>query len=125
MDAIEQWAQRFDLGSQLGNDVKRTSMIKLCIVSTASTTIKAFFGEQLEFLQNNGFDITVITSSAISLQDFGENFPDSIKFYTVKMSGTMNLLDDIKAFRKISKLIKQGNFDKIYFCKQFKRKKFE
>ena len=51
-------------------------MIKLCIISIIPTTIKAFFGSQLAYLTENGFDITVITSSAVSAQDFGGILPD-------------------------------------------------
>jgi glycosyltransferase involved in cell wall biosynthesis len=90
-------------------------MIKLCIISTIPITIKAFFGEQLKYLQENDYDITVITSSATSPQDFGKDFPESIKLHTVKMSRTISPLEDLRAFREISKLIKQGNFDIVQY----------
>ena len=50
-------------------------MPELCIISTIPATIKTFFGKQLRFLQDNGFEITVITSSGGSSHDFGEVFP--------------------------------------------------
>ncbi len=34
--------------------------LKLCVVTTTSITIRSFLLEQLEFLYNNGFDVTVI-----------------------------------------------------------------
>lgn len=90
-------------------------MIKLCIVSTIPTTIKAFFGTQLKYLQENDYDITVITSPAANSQDFGRSLPENIKIHTVKMSRTISPLDDIKAFRNILKIIKQGNFDIVQY----------
>lgn len=90
-------------------------MIRLCIISTIPTTIRAFFGDQLKFLQENDYDVTIITSSAISLQDFGKDFPKGVKLYTVKMSRTISPLDDLRAFREISKLIEQGSFDIVQY----------
>ncbi len=90
-------------------------MTRLCIISTIPTTIKAFFGEQLRFLKENGFDITVITSSAISSQDYGGSLPDDIKLHTVKMSRTISPLDDFRAFKEILKIIKNGNFDIVQY----------
>lgn len=90
-------------------------MTKLCIISTIPTTIKAFFGEQLKFLKDNGFDITVITSSAVSSQDYGKGLPEGIKLQTVKMSRTISPLADFKAFSEISKIIKDGNFDIVQY----------
>lgn len=90
-------------------------MTKLCIISTIPTTIKAFFGEQLKFLKDNGFDITVITSSAVSSQDYRKGLPEGIKLQTVKMSRTISPLADFKAFSEISKIIKDGNFDIVQY----------
>jgi glycosyltransferase involved in cell wall biosynthesis len=90
-------------------------MIRLCIISTIPTTIKAFFGDQLKFLQENDYDVTIITSSAISSQDFGKDFPEGIKLHTVKLSRTISPLEDLRAFREISKIIKQGSFDIVQY----------
>jgi glycosyltransferase involved in cell wall biosynthesis len=90
-------------------------MIRLCIISTIPTTIKAFFGNQLKYLQENDYDITVITSSAISSQDYGGNFLEDIKLHTIKISRTISPLDDLRAYREILKIIKQGNFDIVQY----------
>lgn len=90
-------------------------MTRLCIISTIPTTIKAFFGSQLSYLTENGFDITVITSSTISSQDYGSSLPECIKLRTVKMSRTISPLTDFMAFREILKIIKNGNFDIVQY----------
>lgn len=90
-------------------------MIKLCIISTIPNAIKVFFGKQLDFLTKNSFDITIITSSALSSQDYGGNLPACVKLYTLKISRTINLVEDYRALREISKIIKQGNFDIVQY----------
>ncbi len=90
-------------------------MIKLCIISTIPTTIKVFFGDQLRFLQDNGFEITVITSSGGSSQDFGGALPDGVKLETVNMGRTIKPLEDLKVFFQILKIIKQGKFDIVQY----------
>jgi glycosyltransferase involved in cell wall biosynthesis len=90
-------------------------MIRLCIVATVPTTIKAFFGKQLAFLKENDFDITVITSPSGNQLDFGGKLPEGIKLYTVKMSRTIKLLEDLKAFFEILKIVKQNKFDIVQY----------
>ncbi|AQQ71502.1 N,N'-diacetylbacillosaminyl-diphospho-undecaprenol alpha-1,3-N-acetylgalactosaminyltransferase [Limihaloglobus sulfuriphilus] len=90
-------------------------MIKLCIISTIPTTIKAFFGDQLAFLTENGFDITIITSSQVSAQDYGRPLTDNIKLRTVKMSRTISPLADFKAFREVLHIIREGDFDIVQY----------
>ena len=90
-------------------------MTKLCIISTIPATIKAFFGRQLSYLTENGFDVKVITSSAVSAQDYGGSLPECVKLRTVEMSRTISPLADFTAFREILKIIRAGNFDIVQY----------
>jgi glycosyltransferase involved in cell wall biosynthesis len=90
-------------------------MIKLCIISTIPTTIKAFFGDQLRFLHENDYDITVVTSSVIGMQDYGSPLPDSIQLRTVKMSRTISPFEDFRAFKEVLKILKEGKFDIVQY----------
>ncbi len=94
---------------------KEFFMIRFCIVATVPTTIKAFFGKQLAFLKENDFDITVITSPSGNQLDFGGKLPEGIKLYPVKMSRTIKLLEDLKAFFEILKIVKQNKFDIVQY----------
>jgi glycosyltransferase involved in cell wall biosynthesis len=89
--------------------------VKLCIISTIPTTIKAFFGKQLEFLQQNDFIITIITSYGDSSQDFGEDLPKDVKVYNVDMSRTIEPLKDFRTLREIYKIIKSDDFDIVQY----------
>jgi glycosyltransferase involved in cell wall biosynthesis len=90
-------------------------MIKLCIISTVPSTILTFFGDQLGYLQKNGFEVTVITSPLEPSQNFGNKFSEGVKFYAVKMSRTINPLDDCKAFWQMLRIIKKGRFDIVQY----------
>lgn len=90
-------------------------MARLCIISTIPTTVKVFFGDQLRFLQDNGFDITVITSSDGGNQDFGKALPEGVKLETVQMSRTIKPHADLKAFFKIHKIIRKNKFDIVQY----------
>jgi glycosyltransferase involved in cell wall biosynthesis len=90
-------------------------MIRLCIISTIPQTIRAFFGDQLTYLQEHDFDITIITSSAVTSQDYSKDLPSGIKLLAVKMSRTITPLDDFRAFRYILRAIEHGNFDIVQY----------
>ncbi len=91
-------------------------MIRLCIISTIPTTVKIFFGDQLRYLQENDFDITVISSSNPSnSQSFGKDLSEGVKVETVNMTRTIDPLSDIKALFEIIKIIKKGNFDIVQY----------
>ena len=95
--------------------IQSRTKIRLCIISTIPTTIKVFFGDQLEYLQENDFDITVITSLPIGSKDFGKDFSEGIELRAVKMSRTINPMDDLRALYEIYKIIKHGSFDIVQY----------
>jgi len=79
-------------------------------------TIQAFFGPaQLQYLQSNGFEITVITSSKDAL---GRTFvlPKDVICEPVEMARTIKLWQDIKALFKIYSIIKKGKFDIVQYA---------
>lgn len=90
-------------------------MIRLCIMSTIPQTIISFWGDQLKYLQENGFDVSVITSSGTSAQDYGPRIPESIRVFTVKMSRTIDPIDDCRAFNNILRIIKRERFDIVQY----------
>ena len=96
------------------DDINRKK-IKLCIISTIPTTIKAFFGDQLSFLQDHGFEITVITSPGKSDQDFGKDLPKGVKVETVQMGRTIKPVEDLKALYQIIKIMRREQFDIVQY----------
>ena len=90
-------------------------MIKICIVSTISTTITAFFGEQLNYLQKHGFDVTVITSTSASIQNIGNKIPENVRILSVPMSRTVSPVEDIKALKSMIEIMKKEQFDIVQY----------
>lgn len=90
-------------------------MIKLCIITTIPTTVKAFFGEQLMFLQEHGYDITVITSPGGSDQDYGKDLPDGIHIEYVQMSRLIEPLKDLKTLFRVIEIIRKNDFDIVQY----------
>lgn len=91
-------------------------MIRLCLITTVPMTIRAFFGEQLRFLQANGFEVTIITSPMRAQDEsFGHSLPEGINYEPVPMSRIINPWEDVKAFFKILRILKKGRFDIIQY----------
>jgi len=91
-------------------------MIQLCLITTIPITIKAFFGGQLRFLRDNGFDVTIITSPITTqYESFGSRLPEGIKFETVQMGRTIKPVEDIKAFFRILAILRRGRFDIVQY----------
>ena len=42
--------------------------IRICIIATVPISIISFYGRQIDFLTDNGFDVTVVTSSEKELE---------------------------------------------------------
>lgn len=91
-------------------------MIRLCIIATIPTTIKVFFGKQLCFLRENGFGVTIITSSMTTQDEgFDGSLPEGIKFKAVQMGRTIKPIEDLKAFFRILAILRRGRFDIIQY----------
>jgi glycosyltransferase involved in cell wall biosynthesis len=90
-------------------------MIKLCIITTVPGTIRVFFGDQLHYLQNHGYEITVITSADKSDHNIGQCIPEGVKIHSVQMSRTIKLLDDLKAIYKIIGILRNEKYDIVQY----------
>ena len=92
-------------------------MIRLCTITTTPITIKAFFGEQLNFMRANEYDVTIITSPIMAKSEsFGCRFQDGITYKSVQMDRVIRPYEDIKAFFKILLLLKRSKFDIIQYA---------
>jgi glycosyltransferase involved in cell wall biosynthesis len=87
----------------------------MCIVATLSATVKAFWGDQLRFLQDNGFEITIVASLKEGMEPFQEGFPENVKIIYVKMSRTVKPIEDVMAIKKIAAVLREGKFDLVQY----------
>jgi glycosyltransferase involved in cell wall biosynthesis len=90
-------------------------MIKLCLVATIPATVKVFFGDQLLFLQEHGYQITVITSPEGGCQNIEKSLPDGITVEYISISRTIKPLEDLKALWKITRIIRDNHFDIVQY----------
>ena len=90
-------------------------MINMCIVATLSATVKAFWGDQLRFLQDNGFKITIIASLKEGMEPFQEGFPENVKIIYVKMSRKIKPFEDIIALKTIIGIMRKEQFDLVQY----------
>ncbi|MGA2173308.1 MAG: glycosyltransferase family 4 protein [Sedimentisphaerales bacterium] len=88
-------------------------MVKLCIITTIPATVRAFMGEQLRYLQQNGFDITIITAYD---EIFAKSLPEGVKYKPVLMTRIVQPWQDIRAFFEILLILRQGKFDIIQYA---------
>ncbi|MBQ8741132.1 MAG: glycosyltransferase family 4 protein [Clostridia bacterium] len=87
-------------------------MKKICYVVTISLTIKSFFVKQLQYLSENGFDVTVICSPDDSLQDI---LGSKIKFVPVAMPRGISIGGSIASIIKLTSIFKKQKFDLIQY----------
>lgn len=91
-------------------------MVKLCIMTTVPGTIQAFVGPvQIEYLQQNGFDVTVLTSSKDPC-GLPLSVPKGVAYEVVPMTRTITPWQDIKALIKVYLILKKGRFDIIQYA---------
>jgi glycosyltransferase involved in cell wall biosynthesis len=81
--------------------------IKLCIMATVPVSIVWFYGKQLDYLKEHGFDVTVITSPG----DLADSISKSCKLIFIPMSRKITPLKDAISFFRVAKVIKRSGFD--------------
>lgn len=93
-------------------------MIKLAIVTTVPMTIQAFWNGQLDYLQANGFDVTVITSGKGHFQQpsFQASWPEGIKYKCIEMSRQIEPLQDLAALCKLILFLRKEKFDIVQYA---------
>ncbi len=87
-------------------------MKKICYVTTLSISIRAFFIEQLKYLSENGFDVTVICSPDDTLK---EKLGDSIRYIPVSIPRGIHPLGMIKSILDLRKVFLKEKFQMVQY----------
>lgn len=87
-------------------------MYKICYVATIPLTIESFFIPQLQYLEANGFDVTVVCSNDSSLQ---EKLGESIRFYPIDIPRGISVGGSIYALKTLTRFFKKEKFDLIQY----------
>ena len=87
-------------------------MMKICYVVTLSLTIKAFFVKQLQYLADNGIDVTVVCSNDDALSNI---LGDKIKYVPLEIPRGISFFGSLAAIIQLTKFFKNENFDFIQY----------
>lgn len=85
---------------------------KLCIITTVSASIKAFYKGQIEALNKAGFTTTVVCANDEKLKEL---IPAETRYYPVRLSRKINPLRDAKAIYQLYKLFRKEKFDIVQY----------
>jgi glycosyltransferase involved in cell wall biosynthesis len=89
-----------------------TGKTKMCVVTTVAATLHAFLLEQLLFLSDNGFDITIVCDHDDELL---HNCPEKLKYEPVAMTRNANITSTIMGMIKLYKIIRGKRFDIVQY----------
>ena len=85
---------------------------KICIITTVSSSIKAFFLEQIEYLEDNGYEVTVICNNDNNLKNV---LSSNVRYIPVTMKRGVDFLGSIKTIKEMIKIFKKNKFDIIQY----------
>lgn len=88
-------------------------MKKICYITTLGTTIDSFFIPQINYLADNGFDVTVVCSPDIP--DLRNKFKDVVHYKTLVIPRGISLLGMLKAIKGLKKIFREERFDLIQY----------
>ncbi len=86
--------------------------VKLCVITTVSLTLRVFLLEQLVYLSQNGFDVTVVCEyDPIFMRDC----PPELKYMPVHMTRKIGWLSTLVSWWKLCRLFKREKFRMIQY----------
>ncbi len=91
---------------------KNKGKIKLCIIATVPISILSFYGKQIDFLTDRGFDVTVITSPD---NDLEKCISKKARLILIPMTRVISPVRDFFAFMKIFNYMRKGSFDIVQY----------
>ena len=87
-------------------------MKKICYIVTISLTIKAFFIPQLQYLAENGYDVSVICSPDEELQAL---LGPKVRFIPVNIPRGLSVGGSMKTISALKKVFKKEKFDMVQY----------
>ncbi|MBP3912348.1 MAG: glycosyltransferase family 4 protein [Niameybacter sp.] len=85
---------------------------KICIITTISLSIKSFFLEQIAYLSENGYEVTIICDKDEEL--INVLHPD-VRYIPVPMKRGLDPLGAVKAIKRMYQIFKEKTFDIVQY----------
>ncbi len=86
--------------------------MKILYVTTVSSTINAFFKAHIEMLVNDGHTVELASNEDLPIDDFYETL--GCKYHQISFSRSPLTIDNIKAYRQLKNVIKNGEYDIVH-----------
>ena len=86
--------------------------VRICIMATVPVSICTFYGRQIDFLTERGFDVTVITSED---RKFKDKIPKTADVIAVPFTRKITPLKDIVSFCKVLRIMRKKRFDIVQY----------
>ncbi len=86
--------------------------IRIGVMATVPISILSFYGEQIDFLTERGFDVTVITSPD---RDLDKRVSKKARLALIPMTRMISPLRDLLALIKVFNCIRKGSFDIVQY----------
>lgn len=86
--------------------------VKICVITTVSITLRAFLLEQLVYLSQNGFDVTVVCEHD---PVFERDCPSELKYIPVHMTRGIGWWSTLTGWWKLYRLFKREKFRMIQY----------
>lgn len=85
---------------------------KICYITTIALSIEAFFIPQIQYLSENGFEVTVICSNDGKV---AELLPANVKYIPIKIPRGISFGGMINAIREMINIFKENKYDLIQY----------
>lgn len=85
---------------------------RICIITTISLSIKSFFLEQIAYLSENGYEVTIICDTDEEL--INGIHPD-VRYIPVPMKRGLDPLGAIKAIKRMYQIFEENTFDIVQY----------
>ncbi|MFA5255946.1 MAG: glycosyltransferase [Candidatus Omnitrophota bacterium] len=87
--------------------------MRICIMTTVPITLVFFYKGLIDYFIDKGFEVTIITSPD---ERFISKLPPRARYILIPMSRGWFTLDDLRAFIRIRRVLKEGGFDIVQYC---------
>jgi glycosyltransferase involved in cell wall biosynthesis len=85
---------------------------KLCICSTIPVSIRAFYGPQIEYLLESGFELGIVTSPD---ERFADELPEQVRYLPVTMTRSLTPWRDLQALCRLIRFFRKNRFDLVQY----------
>lgn len=93
--------------------MRQDKKVKICVVTTIAFTIEVFLLDQLAFLADNGFDVTIVCNYD---EELAKKIPANIRYHPIPMDREKTIWSTLVGFHNFYKLLRKNKFDMLQYA---------